>query len=308
MNSCLFSLSAARRTTAVIFAGITLAVSPRALSAQIQTAALTLPADLVAPSALTPKGDPTISSSASGAIDAPAPVLDAGTGGQAYAPARRMGHSIGAEVHIGINGAGLDLATAIARKWNIRIGGEYLQYTGNFTSDGAQITAALKVGGGKAGVDWFPFGNGFHISPQVRFAIQTDVNGTVIVPAGQSITLSGGDYISSATDPLTGAARITTRKVAPGMTIGWGNIVPRSNKRWSFPVEIGFYYIGQPHLNVTFKGTACDPTEPPAIGCEVVTQDPGFQHDLAAFIARNNNNLSYASFFPVAQFGVGYRF
>jgi hypothetical protein len=39
-----------------------------------------------------------------------------------------------------------------------------------------------------------------------------------------------------------------------------------------------------------------------------VQQDEGFQRDLAAFIRRNNNNLSYASFFPVASFGVGYSF
>jgi hypothetical protein len=35
---------------------------------------------------------------------------------------------------------------------------------------------------------------------------------------------------------------------------------------------------------------------------------PGFQQDLAAFIARNNHNLSYASFFPVFSVGFGYAF
>jgi hypothetical protein len=36
--------------------------------------------------------------------------------------------------------------------------------------------------------------------------------------------------------------------------------------------------------------------------------DPGFQKDLAAFIARNNHNLSYASFFPVFSAGLAYSF
>jgi hypothetical protein len=39
-----------------------------------------------------------------------------------------------------------------------------------------------------------------------------------------------------------------------------------------------------------------------------VDQDPGFQQNLAAFIARNNHNLSYASFFPVFSVGFGYAF
>jgi hypothetical protein len=47
---------------------------------------------------------------------------------------------------------------------------------------------------------------------------------------------------------------------------------------------------------------------PAAIGCKPVDQDPGFRQDLAAFTARNNRNLSYASFFPVFSVGLGYSF
>jgi hypothetical protein len=85
--------------------------------------------------------------------------------------------------------------------------------------------------------------------------------------------------------------------------------VPRKlASHWSFPVELGFYYIGQPNLNITFTGSACDPRFPQPRGCQTVTTDPGFQADLKAFTARQNNNLSYASFFPIASFGFGYRF
>jgi hypothetical protein len=44
------------------------------------------------------------------------------------------------------------------------------------------------------------------------------------------------------------------------------------------------------------------------VGCESVDQDPGFQQNLTAFKARNDHNLSYASFFPIFSVGVGYRF
>jgi hypothetical protein len=66
--------------------------------------------------------------------------------------------------------------------------------------------------------------------------------------------------------------------------------------------------VAQPELKVDFSGSACDPNYPPSVGCQSVTQDPGFQKDLAAFIARNNHNLSYASFFPIFSVGFGYSF
>jgi hypothetical protein len=223
-------------------------------------------------------------------------------------PTRELWRHPGIGIQLGINGAGIDFAEPLGQHFNVRIGGEYLRYTGSFTSDGAQIDAGIKVGGGKFALDYFPFHNGFRISPQMRFGILTDLEGTVLVPPGQSISLSGGDYVSSSTDPLHGNASVTTKKAAPGISVGWGNLSSRHGAHWSVPVEFGFYYIGQPKLVVNFSGTACDPSQPPAIGCQDVTKDADFQRDLAAFIRRNNHNISYASFFPIASIGVGYRF
>ena len=190
----------------------------------------------------------------------------------------------------------------------MRLGGEYFKYSSSFAEDGANVTASLQVGRGVAALDWFPFHNGFRISPQVAFAIQTQVQANVIVPAGQTISLDGHDFTSSAANPLQGSGFVDTRKAAPGISIGWGNISPRGGGRISFPVEVGFYYIGQPNLRVNFSGTACDTEQPASIGCEDVTQDPDFQKSLNAFVVRNQHNVSYASFFPIASIGIGYRF
>jgi hypothetical protein len=84
--------------------------------------------------------------------------------------------------------------------------------------------------------------------------------------------------------------------------------VPRTGRHLTFPVEAGFYYVGQPGLKVFFTGSACDPTQPLATGCESVDQDSGFQQSLAAFVAHTNHNLSYVSYFPILSFGVGYAF
>ena len=215
---------------------------------------------------------------------------------------------LGFDSHVGINGAGGSVAIPVTQHFNLRVGGEYFGYKTSFTEEGANVTAALKLGHAKAALDWYPFHNGFRVSPMMVFAVQTHVDATVLVPSGSTISLDGSDYVSSNTDPLRGSATVSTRKVAPGLTVGWGNTAPREGRHWTFPVEAGFYYIGQPNLQVNFTGSACDPNYPQPVGCQSVTSDPGFQHDLAAFIRRNQNNLSYASFFPEASVGVGYRF
>jgi hypothetical protein len=114
--------------------------------------------------------------------------------------------------------------------------------------------------------------------------------------------------ISSYSNPLHGSGRIDFHKVSPGFSFGFGNVIPRDRSHVSIPVEMGFYYAGQPSLQVAFTGSACDPNYPPSVGCQSVDQDAGFQQNLAAFKARNDHNLSYASFFPIFSVGVGYRF
>jgi hypothetical protein len=215
---------------------------------------------------------------------------------------------VGIAAIVGINGMGGDVAVAVAPHLNLRLGGQMFGYSNSSQEEGANVNAHLRIGGGKGSVDWFPFRNGFHLSPTIIFLNQTDVRATVLVPSGQSVSLGTGDYVSSRADPLHGSGSVGVRKTAPGFTIGYGNIVPRSGKHFSFPVEAGFYYVGQPTLKVTFSGSACDPSQPQPLGCQSVTSDAGFQKDLAAFIRRNNNNLSYASFLPILSFGVGYSF
>lgn len=215
---------------------------------------------------------------------------------------------VGIGLYAGLGGAGVDLATPLARKFNLRTGAEYFSYSTTFEDQGADVAVQLRMQSGHASLDWLLFGGGFRLSPVLVFNNDNRARATALVPPGSTITLNGQDYISSATDPLHGAGSVDFRKVAPGFTLGWGNLVSRRGSRFSFPVEAGFYYVGQPGLKVSFTGSACDPTQPAAIGCESVDQDAGFQQSLAQFIARNNHNLSYATFLPIFRFGFGYSF
>ena len=216
--------------------------------------------------------------------------------------------SVGIDSHGGIGGIGFNVATPLSRNFNVRAGSDFFGHSATFQEQGANIAANLRLRSGHASLDWFPFGGRFRLSPQVVFANNNRVQATALIPPGNKITLNGQDYISSLTDPLHGSGSVDFRKTSPGFTLGFGNIIPRTRSHFSVPVEAGFYYVGQPGLKVNFSGAACDPTLAPAIGCQPVDQDPGFRQNLAAFIARNNNNLSYASFFPIFSVGFGYAF
>jgi hypothetical protein len=220
----------------------------------------------------------------------------------------RLFSAIGVSASVGIGGIGFDLATPVGRRFNLRAGSQFFSYSTTFQEQGATVNAHLRMQSSHASFDWFPFRNGLRVSPLVVFANNNRGQATAVIPPGETLTLNGENFVSSVADPLRGAGSVDFHKVSPGLSAGFGNIIPRSGKHFTFPVEAGFYYVGQPGLKVSFTGTACDPDVPADVGCESVTQDPGFQQSLAAFIKRNNHNLSYASYFPIFSFGVGYSF
>ena len=215
---------------------------------------------------------------------------------------------VGVNSRVGLAGIGFDVVTPMAKKFNLRVGSDFFGYSANFVEEGANVGVKLHMQSGHAAVDWFPFGGPFRVSPQMVFANNNRVLATAIIPSGSAVTLDGQNFVSSQSDPLHGNGSVTFRKVSPGISVGFGNAIPRKKGRFSIPIEAGFYYVGQPGLDVNFSGSACDPSQPEAIGCQSVSQDADFQKSLAAFIVRNNKNLSYASFFPIFSVGFGYAF
>jgi hypothetical protein len=242
----------------------------------------------------------TESPSAAGFVSRP-PVPRATT--ETYRPFSALGFA----TRVGFGGTGFDFATPLSTRFNLRAGGDFFSYGTNFQEQGANVGITLHLRTGHAALDWFPFRGHFRLSPQLVFSNNNRILATAVIPSGSTVTLSGQDYISSYTDPLHGSGRIDFKKVSPGLSFGFGNLIPRDRSHFSFPVELGFYYVGQPSLEVAFTGSACDPNYAPSTGCESVNQDSGFQQSLAAFKSRNENNLSYASFFPVFSVGFGYR-
>jgi hypothetical protein len=222
---------------------------------------------------------------------------------QTYRPLSALGFA----TRVGLAGTGFDIATPLATRFNLRAGGDFFSYATTFLEQGANIGVNVHLRSGHAAIDWFAFGGHFRLSPQLVFGNNNRILATAVIPSGSTVTLNGEDYISSYSDPLHGSGRIDFHKVSPGLSLGFGNVLPRTGRHFSIPVELGFYYAGQPRLQVAFTGSACDPNYPASVGCESVDQDPGFQQSVAAFRVRNDHNLSYASFFPIFSVGFGYR-
>jgi hypothetical protein len=239
-----------------------------------------------------------------------------GSGGVVSVPTRSAGTTrtyrpfsgLGVATRVGFGGTGFDFATPLATRFNLRAGTDFFNYGTTFQEEGANVGVNLHLRTGHVALDWFPFGGHLRLSPQFVFGNNDRILATAVIPSGSTITLNGQDYISSYSDPLHGSGRVDFRKASPGFSFGFGNLIPRDRSRFSVPVEMGFFYVGQPSLQVAFTGSACDPNYPPSVGCQSVDQDAGFQQNLAAFKVRNDHNLSYASFFPIFSVGVGYRF
>jgi hypothetical protein len=208
--------------------------------------------------------------------------------------------------HVGVNGAGFDFASGLTSRLSLRTGVDLFRYSGKFSASGVPIDANVRLQSGHIDLDWYPRGGGFHVGPRMVFLNNNQFAAQSTIPSGETLTLDGQDFTGSASDPLHGSGKVSFTPVAPGLTVGYGNLASRKKGHWKVPVEAGFYYVGQPRLEVTFAGHACSPDDPTA--CQDVSQDQNFQSSLANFIARQNHNLSYARFFPILSIGVGYAF
>jgi hypothetical protein len=251
---------------------------------------------LLAPGFLSNGGAPN--STNSGAAAATLPVRQTGAGGFA---------GVGIAAKIGLLGPGVEVAVPVAPHVNVRGGGNFFSYSDTLTSDGIAYNADLRFRSAEASLDWFPGRGGFHISPGALVYNGNQITGGASVAAGGTFTLDGTTYTSSATDPVTGVGSLTMNKVAPKLTVGWGNLVPRGERHYSFPFEVGFAYIGAPKFALTLAGTACYNYQGTPY-CDSVATDQNIQANLAAEQAKISNDVSAVRFFPILSQGFAVRF
>jgi len=242
-----------------------------------------------------PNADASPDSPAAPASPAAASPIPLGTEGR-----RRIG--VGAK--ISLLGIGGEAAVALSKRINVRGGFNFFNYSRGFDKDGISYGGRLAFRSGEAHLDWFPLG-GFHLSPGLIFYNDNHIDASAAVPAGQQFTLGGVTYTSSAADPVSGAGKLGFNKVAPSFLVGFGNLIPRNRRRFSFTAEFGVAYTGAPKASLNLQGTAC--ANPVAIFVNAAT-DPIVQANVQSEVAKINHDVSVAKIYPLASFGFGVNF
>ncbi|MFC6646709.1 hypothetical protein ACFQBQ_14160 [Granulicella cerasi] len=216
--------------------------------------------------------------------------------------------ALAVQMKAGSQGTGLEFATPLAKRFNLRVGGTYFSYASDFNVDGMQINGAFFLRSGTVGVDIMPFNNWFRITPGMTIYSGNSLHATTYVPGGGKFSLGDDDYTSDPTNPVHGVAHMNfARNYGPSLTFGTSNMIPRSGRHWSIPVDIGFEYLSQPKLTMVLAGSACG-SQNGSYGCSDIATDPDAQTSLAQQVQNINNDISPLRFYPVITVGFSWAF
>jgi hypothetical protein len=199
-------------------------------------------------------------------------------------------------------GTGVEIATPLAGSFNLRSSFHFFAFNDPFSIDGIDYTARLHLQSSQTTLDWF-FGKNLHVSPGVLYT-NNAMSAPASVAPGKTFVLGNQTYTNSVDDPVTGTSGVIfPHKFAPLLLIGWGNILPRSGKRLTFPIEVGAAYTGASVIAVGLNGTACTTQ-----GCYSFASSQKIQSDLNQEINILNEDLKRYPVFPIASIGVAYHF
>ena len=221
--------------------------------------------------------------------------------------------AFGAGVKISTLGAGIEAATALTRRSNLRVGFNAFSYDYDLTQDGIDYAAGLRLRSVEAHYDWF-LGHGFHVSPGLLTYDGNRASGRASVPGGRSFTLGSNRYLSNPANPVTGTAEVdfSKHKVAPMVSIGFGNLLPRGRRRFSVSFEAGVVFGGSPKATLNFTGSACTSL---GVNCQNISSNSQLQNDIQSEQNKINNGLSpydnvqtVFNYYPVISVGFGYKF
>ncbi len=235
-----------------------------------------------------------------------ATVLACGAGTAGAQPVSTPNTHAGVAVKLTTLGVAIEAAVPVHDRVNVRAGFNGFSLSHDFDlDDGITLAAQLKLRSFSTYLDWFPFGGGFHLSPGLMLYNGNEVNAIASVPAGRRFELGDENLISNPANPVTGNATIGFKKMAPAFLLGWGNLIPRGERRWSIPFEIGLVYSRAPTATLTLGGSACSQN---GTNCRSISSDPGLQAELAQQVETLNSDLSPLKVLPVVSLGFSYKF
>jgi hypothetical protein len=211
---------------------------------------------------------------------------------------------IGIGVKVSTLGAGIEVATPLTRKLNVRGGFNMMRLNHTFTDNGIQYNGQLQFQSGEAHLDWFPIG-GIHVSPGLLFYNGNQITANATVSGGQDFSVGGTSYQSDVVTPVTGTGKLNFMKTAPSLMVGVGNLIPRSGRHYSFLFEAGAVYEGSARVALNLAGNVCDTT---GLNCRAISSDATVQANVQAQQVKIQHDVNPYRFFPVISLGVGFNF
>jgi hypothetical protein len=210
----------------------------------------------------------------------------------------------GLAVGVSTLGAGIQAATAVTQHSNLRGGFNYFKYSASFNKDGVAYNGTLKLQSAEILYDQY-IGGVFHVSPGVVLYDGNQGAATASVPGGQSFTLGGVTYYSDSANPVSGTGSIAAKKAAPELLLGFGNLLPRSARRFTVNFEFGAVYQGPPNAKLNLYGGTCDT---PGKSCQSIGSNSAIQSNIQSEQNKINSALSVFKYYPVVRLSLGYKF
>lgn len=200
---------------------------------------------------------------------------------------------VGVLLKAGTLGAGVDVSKGISESLGLRLQANALNYNRDITESDVDYDADIKLKSAGLLLDWHPFSGTFRVSAGAYWnGNEATATGR---PSGGTYTINGVTYNSSDIGSLDG--KIDFKSVAPYLGIGFGS-APKAGRGMTFSFDLGVLYQREPNVALTavcgagLSGAQC-------------TQ---LQSDVAAEQASLQEDLKDLKFYPVASFGIGYRF
>jgi len=203
-------------------------------------------------------------------------------------------------------GIGGQLSTNVSPHLDARLFGNRASITTNHWSQ-QDFKIAVHLGFQNVGAmaDAYPFHTPFRLSAGYLFYNGDRVRADLHAKQNAIFTIDDRDWISDNADPVHGTARLSLGGSGFLLTTGYGRMVSRSEKHFSFPFEAGVAFIDRPRVTMDLAGQICTTQ---GVNCQPLATYPGFADALSAQLVDWNNTASSFHIFPIVQGGVAYTF
>jgi hypothetical protein len=203
-------------------------------------------------------------------------------------------------------GTAAQAATNLGPRLDLRVFGNYLNFTHNYLRSGFDIAVNVDMVNTGVKVDYYPLHRfPLRITPGYLFFNQNRLRGDFRARPGASITLNDVDYSSDNADPLHGLGRLHLGGSGFMVTTGAGHIVSHTRKRFTIPFEIGAAFINKPVADFLISGRVCASDQSV---CVPASQFPTFTENVAAQLATWNRRVAPFHIYPILEVGVSYTF